>query len=425
MGKKKSFLKMFSLVLASLLLLVGIAGCSSSKESGGKGGKTKLTIWLWPGMGFEEQIKEYAKENDIEVDIQLSEFADVHSNLTTALAAGSGAPDISAVEVKGIDKVKGTPDHFHNLLDLGAEEVKDNYLDWKWQQALTPDGKHLLGLPTDIGPMAMVYRTDVFAEAGLPTDPEEVTQLIQTWDDFINVGKDIRAKAGKAMIPSAASLYSVMEGQDTQKYWDDKGNLIVETNPQIKKAFDYAAKAVEAKITADVEAFSTEWGAAMEKGDFAVQLAPAWMIGRIKETDTSGKWNIALMPEGSGNWGGSFLTIPKESKNQEEAYKLIKWLLSPEQQLATFKHFGNFPSTPGIYDDAALQDETDDFFSGAHVGKIYAEAAKKVTPVIEGPDSILVEEIMTDAVTRVEKGQEDAEKSWKTAMEELDRQLNR
>ena len=216
-----------------------------------------------------------------------------------------------------------------------------------------------------------------------------------------------------------------MKGKSNEKYWDENGDLIVETNPQIKKAFDYSARAVDENITADVEAFSTEWGAAMEKGDFAVQLAPAWMIGRIKETDTSGKWNIALMPEGSGNWGGSFLTIPKESKNQEEAYKLIKWLLSPEQQLATFKNFGNFPSTPGIYDDAAIQDDTDEFFSGAHVGKIYAEAARKVTPVIEGPDSILVEEVMTDAVTRVEKGQEDAESSWKTALEELERQLNR
>ena len=204
--------KRIVLFLTSLLLVLGMAACSSS-GSGGKGGKTKLTIWLWSGMGFEEQIKQYAKENDIEVDIQLSEFADVHSNLTTALAAGSGAPDISAVEVKGIDKVKGNPEHFHNLLDLGADEVKDTYLDWKWQQALTPDGKHLLGLPTDIGPMAMVYRTDVFDEAGLPTDPDEVTKLIQTWDDFIEVGKEIRSKTGKAMIASAASMYSVIEGQ--------------------------------------------------------------------------------------------------------------------------------------------------------------------------------------------------------------------
>nr|WP_249306287.1 extracellular solute-binding protein [Lederbergia citrea] len=376
-------------------------------------------------MGFEEQIEQYAKENDIEVDIQLSEFNDVHSNLTTALAAGSGAPDISAIEVKGIDKMKGNPEHFHNLLDLGANEVKDDYLEWKWQQALSSDGKNLLGLPTDIGPMAMVYRTDIFEEAGLPTDPEEITKLIQTWDDFIKVGKEIRAKTDNAMITSAKDLFLVIEGQGTEKYWDEKGDLIVETNPQIKKAYEYAAKAVEEKITADIEVGTPEWSAALEKGDFAVQFAPAWRLGSIKETDSSRKWNIALMPEGSGNVGGSFLTIPKESENQEEAYKLIKWLLSPEQQLVTFKNSGNFPSTPGIYDDSAIQDSTDEFFNGASVGKIYAEAAKKVTYVKEGPESLLVSTIVTDAVTRVEKGQESPEKSWESAMKELERQLNR
>ncbi len=427
--KKFRFHKML-LILMSALLLFAAVGCSGSKESSGgtsKDGKVKLTIWLWPGMGIEDQIKEYAAENNIEVDIQLAEFGDVHNNLTTALAAGSGAPDISAVEVKGIDKMKGSPEHFHNLLDLGADEVAGDYLDWKWRQSMTPDGKHLLGLPTDIGPQAMAYRIDLFEEAGLPTDREEVAKLIQTWDDYIKVGEQIKAKTGKAMIDSPGGLYSVVEGQGSEKYFDKDGNVIVKDNPQIKKAYELANTLIEKGLASPFNQWSPEWGTGMTNGDFATLLAPAWMMGFMMSNapDAAGKWDITLLPEGSGNWGGSFMTIPKESKHPEEAYKLIKWLTSPEQQLVTFQKNGNFPSTPGIFDSEDIQNFTSEYFNNAPVGKIYAEAATQVKEIIEGPESIQIEGIIGDAITRVRDGQANKEDSWKTAMEQLDRELSR
>ncbi|PLS01079.1 ABC transporter substrate-binding protein [Neobacillus cucumis] len=422
------------LVLAlSLLLLIAMAGCQAkdtsggAEKDGGSGGKTKLTIWIWPGMGIEKQIKQYAKENNIDVDIQTSSFDDVHNNLTTALAAGSGAPDISAVEVKGIDKMKANPEHFYNLYDLGAEDIKGDYFDWKWKQSETQNGKYLLGIPTDIGPQAMAYRTDVFQQAGLPTNRDEVAKLMTTWDDYIKIGEQIKAKTGKALIDTPNGMYSVIEGQGDQKYFDKDGKVIVKDNPQIQKAYKYAAEIIDKGLATNVDQFSAEWGTAMTKGDFATLLAPAWMMTSMKQNapDAAGKWDMTLLPEGSGNWGGSFLTIPKESKHPKEAYKLIKWLLSPEQQLVTFKEAGNFPSTPKVYESEELQNFTSDYFSGAPVGKIYAEAAKAVKPIVEGPQSIQIEQIIGDAIKRVRDKKATPEKSWKEAMNQLDRELSR
>jgi cellobiose transport system substrate-binding protein len=426
MIRKLSFQKVLVIAL-SIMLLMGAVGCSSESAGGAKDGKVKLTIWLWPGMGIEDQIKEYAAENNIEVDIQISEFADVHSNLTTALAAGSGAPDISAVEVKGIEKLKANPEHFYNLLDFGASEVEGDYLDWKWQQGLTPDGKYLLGLPTDIGPQTMAYRIDLFEQAGLPTDREEVAKLISTWEDFIKIGEQIKAKTGKAMIDSPNGMYSVIEGQAGEKYYDKDGKVIVTDNPQLEKAYNLAITAIEKDLTSGFQQWSSEWGTGMTNGDFATLLTPAWMMGFMTANapDAAGKWDMTLLPEGSGNWGGSFLTIPKESKHAEEAYNLIKWLLSPEQQLITFEKNGNFPSTPSNYDSEAIQNFKSDYFNGAPVGKLYAEAAKQVKPVIEGAESIQIEQIIGDAIGRVQDGQATPEDSWNEAMKQLDRQLNR
>jgi cellobiose transport system substrate-binding protein len=51
--------------------------------------------------------------------------------------------------------------------------------------ATTPDGKSLIGLPTDTGGLAICYRQDLFAKAGLPTDPAKVSAMFTTWDDYV------------------------------------------------------------------------------------------------------------------------------------------------------------------------------------------------------------------------------------------------
>ncbi|KKI93151.1 hypothetical protein WQ54_04625 [Bacillus sp. SA1-12] len=420
MGRKVVWPKFF-LVIVCFTVIVWSSGCSQS--SSGESSDNKLTIWLWPGMGIEDQIQQYAKENGIEIEIQLAEFNDVHNNLTTALAAGSGAPDVAAIEVKGIAKYLDYPEHFYNLLDFKADEVSGDYFDWKWKQAMTPDGEAVIGLPTDIGPQAMAYRTDVFEEAGLPTDREEVAQLIQTWDDYLEIGEQIKEKTGKSMIDNASALYSVIEGQGKEKYYNENGQVIVSKNPQLKKAYDYTMQLIERDLSASFDGGSTEWGTGLTNGDFATVMMPAWQMVSVKANapDAEGKWDLTQIPEGSGNQGGSFLTIPKQSDNPEEAYKLIKWLLSPEQQQVTFEEKGNFPSTPETYESEALQNFTDDYFNGAPVGKIYAEAAERVKPVIEGKNSINIEKIMTDAVVRVEDGLQHPEESWERAMDKLKR----
>ncbi|GAE36383.1 ABC transporter substrate-binding protein [Halalkalibacter akibai] len=415
-----------SLALFMMIALTACGGSNSSSSS--SDGKVELTMWIWPGMGLEELIAQYEEENEnIKVNIQTAEFNDVHTNLTTALAAGSGAPDISAIEVKGIDRMKGTPQHFNNLYDLGAEELKGDYLDWKWQQGETMDGETLLGIPTDIGPQAMVYNLEIFEAAGLPTDREEVEALIQTWDDYVRVAEQVKETTGKYMLDAATGMFAVMKGQGKEKYFNADGELIIDSNPQIEKAWNYTLQMIEKDLVTPFDQWSTEWSTGIANGDFATILAPAWMMNTIQDNapDGAGKWDIAALPEGSGNWGGSFLTIPKESKHPEEAYALIKWLLSPEQQLKTFEIYGNFPSTPSVFDSEAMVNYTNDYFNGAPVGQIYAKAAEQVQHVIEGPESIQVESILNDAVNRVRDGQQDPTTSWQTALDQLEREIGR
>ncbi|NDI35876.1 ABC transporter substrate-binding protein [Chengkuizengella sediminis] len=442
-------MKKFGLILMSLMLLFSfaLAACSTDEDGESTSDKpadekpagdetpatetpsdevVELTFQNIPNTGLDVLVKQYESENpNVTINYQEVEFNDHHNGLVTALAAGSGIPDIAFVEIGFLETFKGDQGNFTNLYDLGAKDVTGDYLDWKIKQSENADGSFLFGLPTDIGPMAMAYRTDIFEAAGLPTEPDEVSALITNWDEFVEVGKTVVEKTGKPMTDSGGTIYDTMVGQLTEVYFDENNELLLESNVGVKEAYDRATAMVAAGITAKVGQWSPEWNAGINDGGFATLMAPAWMMNFMKSTapDGSGNWNIAQMPVASGNWGGSFLTIPAASEHPEEAYAFIEWLLSVDHQYEIFKATGNFPSTPSIYDKPEIQDWTDEYFQGASVGKIYAEAALKVVPVYFGPDHQTVNTAIKDAINNVENNDADPQAEWDAAIERVSREL--
>lgn len=439
--------KSLSIVVSLLLILsLFVAACSSGGGSGGGSGGSssgggsgsdgggadgdivELTMWTWNRSIDGKAVEEYQELNPhVKIDLQYSDQGDVANNLIAAFSSGSGAPDVVGIEIKYVERFKGLPEHFHNLFEYGAHNIAEDYLDWKWEQALTPDGEYLIALPIDIGPMVMAYRTDIFEQAGLPTDPGEVGELIQTWDDFIDVGAQVLDRTGIKMINEIQQLYEVIANQHAVMYFDHDDNLVVEDNPQVKRAWDLAIRAHELGLSANLETFSTEWGTAMNNGDYAVQFAPAWMMNFMKENapDAEGLWALTAMPEGGGNWGGSFLGIPSQSKHPQEAYDFIAWLLAPEQQLKAFEREDLFPSTPSIYSHPEMQDFHNDYFATPNVGQIYTEAAETVIAQYRAPDHVIVNDIVNDALGQIEDGAAEPQVAWDRAMEEIARQLSR
>lgn len=387
----------------------------------------ELTVWLWPGTGLERLINQYDEQHqELKINIQISEFRDVHDNLQIAFAAGSGAPDICLVETVNIDLFKSFPARFHNLFTYGGAAVKGDYLDWKWQQAQQPDGSFLYGMPTDIGPIAMIYRTDLFKLAGLPTDREEVSRLINSWDALLESGKTVRRKTGKAMFDNLTNVYRSGISQLDTLYFDKQTDqFIADQNPGVKKVWANTAEAAANQLSAGIPSWTPEWEVGANTGEFAVILAPAWMMGFIKENApySAGKWDITRLPEGSGNWGGSFLTMPKEGRHPKESFQLIQWLTAPEQQLETFIHNGNFPSTPAVFDNKQIKQLRDEFFNGAPVGEIYSQAAKSIKPVYEGRFLRTASEAFNEAVQKLETQSATPEQAWREAIIQIEQSL--
>ena len=109
------------------------------------------------------------------------------------------------------------------------------------------------------------------------------------------------------------------------------------------------------------------------------------MMGYIQgqAPKTAGKWDIAAVPGGGGNWGGSFLAVPKQSKNQALAYELVKFLTSPASQALRLQaDRATCRASPALYIDPAIANFKNPFFNNAPVGKIFTTSAKALKPQV-------------------------------------------
>jgi len=388
--------------------------------------KIKLTINNFGVFGYKPLYAEYQQSHpNIEIVESVSEYNTHHSNLINHLAAGSGAADIEAIDEGFLAQLKSRPEQFVNLLDLGAGELTRNYAAFKWQAALSADGKKQIGLGTDVGGLAMCYRTDLFAKAKLPIDPEAVSALWPTWDKYVETGLKFKAAGtGAAFFDAATNLYNGQVFQLEKAYYEPGTNeLIVDKNPGVKAAWDLTMKAIAHGLSGKLVAWQPDWVTAFQKGTFATITCPAWMTGYIKENapGTAGKWNIASVPGAAGNWGGSWLAIPAQSKHPKEAYDLMVFLTTPAQQVKVFKETGNFPSTIPAIQDPAVAEFKNPFFNDAAVGKIFGESAINLKPQYQGEKHGPIRKAMEDGITRVEQGRQKSAEAFAQSVKDAAR----
>ena len=411
-----------SLALFAAAALAAVTACSPGSSSGGGGDPNVFEFWSFSGIDQQRDVDDYMRAHP-EIRIELTEVGSTTETaqaLTTALAGGK-VPDLVLIQGDDLPKFVQQPQNFHDLREFGADEIKGDYLDWVMEQAVAQGGE-TIGIPTDVGGLAVAYRKDLFAEAGLPTDREEVSQMWSTWDDFIEVGKRYKEATGKAFLDNVpTSVFFQAVNQVSQKYYDDAGNPIYDRNPEVKAAFDLALRAIEADISARISFGSDGWNAALPRGDFAVVSAPSWLLDQIRRyaPDTAGKWDVARIPGGAGNWGGSYLAIPARAQNPQAAWNYIREMQSPEHQLQHFLDVGALPTTPSVYDDPQLTGKRDEFFSGAPTGEIYTQALLGLKPFHMGPDTGTIGTEFLNALTNVEQGSGDPATAWDDAVRNI------
>jgi len=281
-----------ALIGALAVAALAVAGCGSNDKNTGGGrttanGPVTLNVKLFGSFGYKEAglfNAYHTAHPNITINYSsVEQEQNYYPQLLQNLNAAKGSIDVAGIEVGRIaDVTQNQSAKFVDLKTLGAGSEESNFYPWKWKAGTSSDGK-IVGLGTDIGPQAIAYRTDLFQKAGLPTDPAELAKKWTSWDAFLAMGEQYKAKMGNksAFIDTSSGLYNVILGASEKQYYDESGTPIYETNPAVKQAWDTAVTAIQKGLTGKVKQFDDAWNKGFSSGAFATVGAPSWMMGYI------------------------------------------------------------------------------------------------------------------------------------------------
>lgn len=375
---------------------------------------------------FDSSLKvllpDFEKETGIKVDYLMNNHGDHHTKLTTNLATGSGAGDVIVVDVEKIGPFVGSGGLVNLSENYGADKYEERFAPYAWAQGKGADGD-MYGIPVDLGPGVMYYRTDVFEKAGI-----DVEEAIKDWDSYIAAGEKLKEQnvqliASAADVAQAIIFTTVPEGEGL--YFDKDGNPVV-TSERFVHAFEVAKEIRDKGLDGRILAWSNEWYEGFRNGTFATQLSGAWLLGHLNNwiaPETKGKWAVENLPDGIyGSWGGSFLSIPTQSDNPDEAWALIEYMTTDrEVQLKHFETIAAFPANTTTYDDELFQEEME-FLGGQKARLLFAEVAQNIKPVSPAQgDHVARSIILENALMEVL----DEGKDIKTALKEAERLIKR
>ncbi len=425
--------------LAAAAAAVGLiaTGCGSSESAPSQSTgteKVELTVTTFGTMGLGDLYATYEQEHP-NVTIKATNIDTGDNALTdwkTKQAAGSGLPDVQAVEEGWLGQVMKVSSSFTDLRDHGANEISSRWVPWKLAQGTDPEGR-IIGYGTDIGPEGLCYNSALFAEAGLPSDRDEVAALFggpdASWEKFFEVGRQYKEKTGKAFYDQSGFVWNAMVNQQPEGYYTRDGKLNVENNATLQGLWTQLGSAANAGLSDNQTQWDWGKGKAFTDGSFATFVCPGWMLGIVKGQvtqaggDAKTGWDFAdVFPGGAANWGGTFLTVPTSSEHPAEAAALAEWLTEPAQQVAAFQSAGTFPSVIEAQSDAGVtgSSELTTFFNDAPLGKILGARADGVVAQYKGPnDSVIQSQVFGPAVKLIDAGKT-PEEGWTKAMQLLE-----
>ncbi|TXD93830.1 extracellular solute-binding protein, partial [Mitsuaria sp. TWR114] len=137
----------------------------------------------------------------IELKLLSMQYADHHLSMTTALATGSGLPDVMAIDLRYIGKFAGSG----GFVDLNqapylAASHADDYVRFAMAQGAGPGGTQV-AIPADIGPGTLIYRKDLLDRAGVSE-----AEITRDWSAYLSAGERLRKATGAYLMADAADL---------------------------------------------------------------------------------------------------------------------------------------------------------------------------------------------------------------------------
>ena len=317
--QRRDFLKVAGASVAVAALPAAVRGADP----------VKVLLWSWV-PDFQLQVDMFnAAHPGIQVELVNAGQGDPEYQAVRAgLQAGSGLPDVVQIEFQHLESFR----QVDAFADIGqyANARKGEFPEGTWTQVAKGDVVN--AMPQDTGPMAMLYRKDIFDKHGI-TPPT-------TWAEFADAAKKLHAADPNVFITDA--LFSE-GGWVNALLWPmgwkpvsrDGDKLAININDKISKDFAaYWQDLITAGVIETKPGFNNEWYTGLDSGRYATWLTAGWgpvFLTSFAKT-SAGQWRAADLPQwdaskfATGNWGGSSLAVMKATQHLPEAAEVAIWL---------------------------------------------------------------------------------------------------
>ena len=352
------------LAAAALVILLAFAAAMAASTAPAKSQADSLTVWLmvdaqssWPEAVNAANVAFRQQHPNVDVKVQYLTWGEHLTKFDASLAAGN-APDVK--ELGNTETVKYMA--AGALADLTSQ--KANFPNSRtWLQGLTDsvtfNGK-LYGVPYWAGARAVIYRTDLYKQAGVSTKaPATLDQFVANHQKLMKkYGKDRNFSAlyfpGKNWYASMAFVYDY--GGRIARFRNNRWEGALNSQQAIAgltKLKSVVSELSRASKTGD-EA-NPQQALVFSKGKVGSFIGNGWewpyaLDPKVGNPDLAGKIGAYPMPSHiKGRYmptflGGSDLVVPATSSQKQLAADWIKAYTS-SSQMTTMAKNGAIPNT--------------------------------------------------------------------------------
>lgn len=405
-----------SATVSAVVLALSLAACGGGDSGSGgtssaaekpsnctnkilKADAPAVSVWAWyPNMA--KVVDNFNEQHD---DVQVcwtnaGQGAPQYAKLQTAISAKKGAPDVVMLEA---DQITGfaIQDALVDLSEYGADEVKGNFSEGAWKDVSQAGGVY--GIPVDGGPMAMIYRKDIFEKYGV-TPPK-------TWEEYRAAAEKVKAAGGPAFgdlgsnVPAA--ITALMEQKGAVPFEYDLGKpqeiSINLDSQEVKDVLSYWEGLVDDGLIGKEDQFTTDYISGVVGGKYATYISAAWAPGYLTGAGVGkgaekGQFAVAPLPQWdpsnpkSVNWGGSTFAVTTQARDKELAAEVAKDLYADEASLTDgWKTQTIFPLNQDVLTSDEFANNPVEFFAGQTANKdVYIPAGEAYEGTTYSPFSV-------------------------------------
>jgi multiple sugar transport system substrate-binding protein len=296
----------------------------------------------------------------------------------------------------------------------GASNADGRYAAWAWAQSTS--GKKVNAIPVDGGPMAMLYRKDLFEKNNI--------KVPTTWAEYKAAAQAIKTVNPDQFIATYGNdpgwIHGLMWQGDCKPYayngTKSKNTVGIKLNQSsCKKVLNYWGDLASNKLVDDKAFWATDTGKGYDTGKYWTWVAAGWtpgyLAGQLK--DTVGDWAVAPTPQwtagadNQGDWGGSSFTVMKQTKQPALATKVAMELYPPQKKITKGSAWDIglnsaflYPLVTSVESNPEFANYTYKIFgSTAKVNPIYIHASQKLGPYEWTPFQDFIYSTLADETT--------------------------